>query len=235
MYIATILICIVNGIMSADITFDRQNLGITDLTTITIPSGTTTAIFKSNALTFVPAGYFTGLPDIYPIELWINQIADIEDQAFIQVPTLKHLWLGHNQISSPRREMFQGIVQLEQLYLNNNGIQFLPTGIFEDLKSLKLLGLFSNNIKHFDITSAFNLVEHPCDLDLQLENNPIACDPEMCAFVTTLGSWFTVDNAACNLPPPLAGRLLNTLTTEELACGMKTVFYFQLLKSKLII
>ncbi len=220
MYIATVLTCIINSIMSTDIIFDRKNLGITDLTNIPIPSNTTIAIFKNNALTFVPAGNFIDLPNIYRIELWINQISDIQDGAFSLVPTLKHLWLGQNKISAPRRAMFQGIVQLEQLYLNHNGIQFLPTGIFRDLTSLKLLGLYSNNIQRFDIASVFNLMEHPCDLNLQLNYNPLICDLEMCDLVGAMGSWFNMDKATCSVPHSLDGHELNSLTTEELGCGM---------------
>ncbi len=68
--------------------FIRNNEGITDLTNITIPLGTKNIIFRNNDIAFVPAEYFTGLPNVHKIDLHTNQIVDVQDNSFSQVPSL---------------------------------------------------------------------------------------------------------------------------------------------------
>ena len=228
MCVANSFICMLVGILATQtqapsISFD--DAGITDITNITIPPNTTKVNFKKNEITLIPASYFKDLPDIHKIELQQNWIVDIQNNSFSQVPSLKLLWLGRNRLASLRKGMFANLTRLEWLTLNNNLIQNIQSQTFCDLKSLRRLDLQLNNLKSFDIASAFDPVNHPLDLDIWLFDNPWVCDIDMCAFVATLGGWYTVESrnnppdlAQCRFPCALGGRLLNNLTAEDLSC-----------------
>ena len=132
--------------------------------------------------------------------------------------------------------MFTGLVQLEWLAVNHNLIENIPSQVFWDLKSLRRLNLYSNNLKSLDIASAFDPLNHPSDLDIWLFGNPWVCDMDMCAFLATLGSWYTVesrndpsDHAECRFPCALDGHLLNNLTEEELRCTLQQCLYINAL------
>ncbi len=218
--------------------FNNANSGITDITSFIIPPGTTEVIFRKNTIKFVPGSYFRDLPNINRIQLQDNRIVDIQNNSFSQIPNLRILWLGRNYLSILTRGMFTGLVQLEQLAVNGNRIQNIPSQVFWDLKSLQRLELDTNNLKGLDIASAFDPMNHPSDLELWLFKNPWVCDMEMCAFVTTLRSWYDVrdksdpeEQAKCRFPCSLGGRRLINLMAEELRCTLNQCLYIFKLKA----
>ncbi len=69
------------------------------MTTLTIPYSTIIVRFSHNQITYVPANYFKNLTSLNKIFLDHNRIPDINDSAFSQVHSVRHIWINNNQLS----------------------------------------------------------------------------------------------------------------------------------------
>ncbi|XP_014276232.1 adhesion G protein-coupled receptor A3 [Halyomorpha halys] len=98
---------------------------------------------SSNNITVLPYTMFS-MQDLQKLHLNKNQIARIDDGAFLNLSSLKRLDLSNNQIRNIGRETFEGLINLEKLKLAQNYIRHIKEGTFDFLVSLKQLDLSLN-------------------------------------------------------------------------------------------
>uniref|UniRef100_A0A0K8SVK2 Insulin-like growth factor-binding protein complex acid labile subunit n=2 Tax=Lygus hesperus TaxID=30085 RepID=A0A0K8SVK2_LYGHE len=133
---------------------------------------------------------FDGFPELVLLNLSMNKIKDIDDEAFLALTALRYLDLSHNSIRSPLDKfMFQNCNDLETLSLANNrdfrvldkfegrfkllysldlsncGISQITDGVLDNFKYLTYLNVSGNNIGHID-ANAFSALTHLVNLDL---------------------------------------------------------------------
>lgn len=136
------------------------------------------------------AEVFDGFPELILLNLSMNSIKDVDDEAFLALSSLRYLDLSHNSIRSPLdRYMFQNCNDLETLNLSNNrefrvlekfeghfkllysfdisncGLSQIVDGALDNFKYLTYLNISGNNIGHIDANS-FSALTHLVNLDL---------------------------------------------------------------------
>ncbi len=204
--------------ITAQITYDRSNQGITSMSGYSIPGNTEQVWFHQNSLTHVQAGYFKNLPYLTQIYLYSNDISSVDDFAFVQVPSLTYISLGNNKLSVIRKNMFSGLPHLASLALNDNMINTIESGTFKDNTALTWLSLYGNQLETLN-QCIFDPENHPCSLELWLWDNPLSCNESLCWLKQA--TWITVDYASstvCTGPGTLNGQTWNMITTDDLNC-----------------
>jgi len=102
-----------------------------------------------------------GFTEVERLNLAVNAIRHIEDEAFELLVRLRVLYLDSNAISNVTASTFVGIPALQILDLSDNLLSEIPSGVFTPLTSLRNLYLAENaintiqtGIKHSTGTSA---------------------------------------------------------------------------------
>ena len=106
-----------------------------------------------------------------------NQIKTIEDGDFEGLYNLTYLQLSSNKITNLQPGTFRGLTSLFDLELGSNKIMSLQPGTFRGLTSLSDIGLDGNDIQTLDCNV---LAELPRPLKLDIGNNPLQCNQELC-------------------------------------------------------
>lgn len=143
-----------------------------------------------------------------------NQLEFLEDDLFIDLLNLSHLFLHGNRLWSLRQNTFRGLGVLDRLLLHQNRIQWVDRQAFHDLRRLTTLYLFNNSLTEL---SGATLTLLPALEYLRLNDNPWECDCK----ALSLWDWLrrfrgSTSSLMCVSPPELAGRDLKTLKKEEL-------------------
>ena len=146
MYFAQVTLFSALCVISEQLTFDKYNQGITDITVFTIPGATTQVLFSSNSISFVPDNYFINLPTLDKIFLNKNVITDIADSAFSGVPSVTMIYLNNNQLTVIREMMFSGLPNLAKLSLSFNQIDTIEPGSFSQVPMVTHIDLGSNKL-----------------------------------------------------------------------------------------
>ncbi|KAL4234539.1 hypothetical protein ACF0H5_006182 [Mactra antiquata] len=73
-----------------------------------------------------------------------GQLRDIQNAAFIKMPSLRVLMLNNNQISSIQSSAFRGLKQLQTIDLSNNRLGSIPDSFFTDQTNLRSLSIAGN-------------------------------------------------------------------------------------------
>ncbi len=81
-----------------------------------------------------------------------NDISEIVNGTFSNLPHLIVLTLGYNQIKALAPGVFSGLTAVAYLELSGNSIQTLPDNVFNDLPSLQYLYLQHNHIETISST-----------------------------------------------------------------------------------
>lgn len=137
---------------------------------------------KSKKLRRLSTGSFPSL-SLKVLYLEENEIERVEDFAFANLTSLKHLSLNDNKLGAVNHTMFAGLVDLWSLYLDRNRIQAIEVGAFDDLKNLLHLSLNGNKINALDI----HVFVGPGKLrQLELEYNPFESIDNFLYNLTTL-------------------------------------------------
>ncbi|XP_076258665.1 remoulade isoform X2 [Rhynchophorus ferrugineus] len=115
-----------------------------------------------------------------------NQITELQESQFKEVPHLRRLDLSGNVIKQIHIKSFEGLKHLERLKLNNNELTSIIVGTFDALPNLK---------------------------QLDISNNPLQCD---CGLLWVLDyiqnqSVKLISNPKCNSPPSFKGLPLRKL------------------------
>lgn len=143
-----------------------------------------------------------------------NQLEFLEDDLFIDLLNLSHLFLHGNRLWSLRQNTFRGLGVLDRLLLHQNRIQWVDRQAFHDLRRLTTLYLFNNSLTEL---SGASLTLLPALEYLRLNDNPWECDCK----ALSLWDWLrrfrgSTSSLMCVSPPELAGKDLKTLKKEEL-------------------
>lgn len=147
-----------------------------------------------------------------------NELEFLEDDVFVDLLNLSHLFLHGNRLWSLHQNTFRGLGALDRLLLHQNRLQWVDRLAFHDLRRLTTLYLFNNSLSELPAESLALL---PALEYLRINANPWACDCK----VLPLWDWLqrfrgSSSEALCSTPPDLAGRDLKRLRKEELPrCG----------------
>ncbi|XP_061197974.1 insulin-like growth factor-binding protein complex acid labile subunit [Saccostrea echinata] len=107
-------------------------------------SSLTNLNLADNSLDKVPKNLPSRLNILY---LNGNQILALEENAFVNLVSLKNLYLGGNKISEVNKFAFRGLVGLQKLHLVSNSISSLAAELFAPFGRLISLELNKNNLK----------------------------------------------------------------------------------------
>ncbi|KAM7536980.1 hypothetical protein Aperf_G00000078094 [Anoplocephala perfoliata] len=133
----------------------------------------------STKLARVPMGTFVGHLDLMNIDLSNNEIENIEEGAFQDLPQLAHLILRKNRLTSLPDRVFDTLPGLEELDLSFNQLTSFPISL-ERLIGLKVL---------------------------ILRGNPLHCGCEIVDFARILPIWEgSSEKAQCRTPAEVAGK-----------------------------
>lgn len=113
-----------------------------------------------------------GLPSTIPslIIYHIENLREIDQDAFSHLKDLKYLDLHRNSIESLERRHFSGLINLVSLDLSRNRLEQLDEKVFSDLKNLEWIDLSYNQLKTLD-TNLFVALENL--VFINLSNNKL--------------------------------------------------------------
>lgn len=99
-----------------------------------------------NDISNVPDNAFTSLRSLQRLLLQENSISVLADRAFVGLVSLQHLNASSNRLAALPPELFQSTRDLREIYLNNNSISVLAPGLLEGLDQLLVLDLAFNEL-----------------------------------------------------------------------------------------
>ena len=190
--------------------FDRSNLGITNMTDHPIPADTISFEMDRNSISRVPSGYFVNVTDLFSIYLEFNDIWAIDDYAFAGVPHVYRIELELNSLQVIREHMFAGLTNLRILNLYWNDIHTVEPGSFRDTTNLGQLALSRNSLQTLPESMFVNHTQRLQSTIYQFgfNNNPLVCNQSICWVKEAEGVWITVHNyhvTYCSAPAALTG------------------------------
>lgn len=148
-----------------------------------------------------------------------NQLEFLEDDLFIDLLNLSHLFLHGNRLWSLHRNTFRGLGALDRLLLHQNRIRRVDLRAFHDLQRLTTLYLFNNSLAEL---SAGSLALLPALEYLRLNDNPWECDCGALPLWDWLRSFRgSTSSLVCFSPPEMAGKDLKVLSKEEMPACLK--------------
>jgi len=157
-----------------------------------IPDDTTILDLRFNRIEEIPSGVFINLRFLNTLLLNNNKIKRIDSNAFEGLSELRYLYLYKNDLEVVAPNAFNGLNKLEQLFLHNNKLARLPKGLFKDLNRLQRL---------------------------RLDSNAFVCDCQMMWLAQALKDKGQTQAAAtCQAPANVQGKVLTSLSNEELHC-----------------
>ncbi len=222
MYISALFLSSGLWMVTAQITYHKNNQGITHMSNYSIPADTERVWFGYNSITRVQAGYFKDLSNLTEIGLQSNDISDIDDCAFSHVPSvtlIKHAW---NKLSVIRKNMFSGLPNLAELRIQNNLIHTIEVGSFRQNTALVTLLLWGNLLQTIP-ELMFDPQNHPSGLSyFEIDGNPLSCDESLCWLKQFDTTWITVvlaTSTLCTGPQAVAGWTWQNITTDDLNCN----------------
>ena len=180
-----ILLCnlIYKGIASIGPVFDKSDHGITNanLMDFPIPADLEEVWLEDNDISWIPVGYFKNVSVLLIIDLYSNQISDIQDFAFAAAPSIEKIDLNNNKLSIIKKLMFSGLPHLEVLDLHDNEIHTLEVDCFRENEALLELYLQENEIsvitkltfsglQHLEVLKLHKNAIHTLELDCFREN-----------------------------------------------------------------
>lgn len=175
---------------------------------------------SNNKLTTINAYTFECLSKLKELNLSNNGISMISEGAFNCTSNLDFLDLSKNQISWTIEDMnapFQVLRKLDRLYLSENKIKSINKNAFIGLISLTHLDLAYNNITSMQSDAFLKL---PKLTELVLNTTTLICDCNLLWFYEWLSTGYYANvNVTCNYPLALRGKLLQSLTKDNLTCS----------------
>jgi insulin-like growth factor-binding protein complex acid labile subunit len=100
----------------------------------------------SNFIEVIPERIFQNCAQLVLLDLNLNRIRAIADDAFVGLSSLRTLWLQTNSIPRISRNLLRNIPSIRSLLLSQNEIEEIPVDAFVDLAQLNGLVLNRNRI-----------------------------------------------------------------------------------------
>ncbi|KAM8939507.1 leucine-rich repeat-containing protein 66 [Pelodytes ibericus] len=155
------------------------------------------------------------LPELKTLMLSRNQLTSIPE-GLGELKSLETLSGSVNRITCIYQDDFSNCTKLKTIDLMENKIYKIHPDAFRDTRNLKVLSLRSNAL--ITISPVVFMYSHVLKADIDLSNNPWACDCKMHDLKHFL-SFLSKDlgkewNITCSSPPSIAGQHL--LTTRDL-------------------
>ncbi|TET06578.1 hypothetical protein E3J79_01380 [Candidatus Dependentiae bacterium] len=98
-----------------------------------------------NKIKKLPPGIFQGFHNLEYIDLSDNQLTELPEESFKNLPQLKILFLCNNKkLRKFSPDIFQGLVSLEKIGLSNEQLKKLNSDVFQDLTNPKIIVLIIN-------------------------------------------------------------------------------------------
>lgn len=142
-----------------------------------------------------------------------NHLEYLQDDIFVDLHNLSHLFLHGNRLWSLHQNTFRGLRALDRLLLHHNQLQWVDRLAFHDLKHLTTLFLFNNSLTELagECLAMLNALEY-----LRLNDNPWECDCK----ALSLWEWLkrfrgSTSSVGCVAPAELAGKDLKHLKNED--------------------
>lgn len=147
------------------------------------------------------------------LSLQDNHLKFLQDDTFMDLHNLSHLFLHGNRLWSINQNTFRGLRALDRLLLHQNQIEWVDRLAFHDLKRLTTLYLFNNSLIQL---SGQCLDTLPALEYLRLNDNPWACDCK----ALSLWEWLkrfrgSTSSVGCHSPADMAGKDLKELRKED--------------------
>uniref|UniRef100_A0A9J8A101 Si:ch211-117l17.7 n=1 Tax=Cyprinus carpio carpio TaxID=630221 RepID=A0A9J8A101_CYPCA len=172
------------------------------------------------------ADVFQSLSKLNYLNLADNQLRNLLKTLFHNLRQLKSLVLSSNQLETLESGFFDHLSNLLVLMLQKNQIQRIPERLFWHLPSLLTLSMSGNQLRYIPAESFYYLVLK----DLSLSGNKWNCD---CS-IMGIAEWIHENpklisdldkGGTCYEPYHLENHPLQTLTYEELHCGVFQTIY----------
>ncbi len=148
------------SVLSAEIIYQKDNLGITSILNYSIPENTTKVDFSWNLIPHIYAGFFQNLPNLTEINLLKNSISDVNDFSFSGVPSVEIINLYSNNLVVIRKHMFSGLRNMRRLHLEWNNIYKIEHQSFAENMALRYLRLDRNSLEDLP-ECVFDPENHP--------------------------------------------------------------------------
>ncbi|XP_043273538.1 protein toll-like [Venturia canescens] len=124
---------------------------------------------RYNNLHQLPKDFFTP-PKLERLEIGYNKLASLDRNSFGNLSRLKILNIFDNEIANIEPDTFDGLGALERLDLKLNNLESLPAQIFHRLSKLKAINLSRNNFSEGSLPA--DLLKNCTDLEeFTLEEN----------------------------------------------------------------
>lgn len=142
-----------------------------------------------------------------------NHLKFLQDDIFMDLHNLSHLFLHGNRLWSINQNAFRGLQALDRLLLHQNQIEWVDRLAFHDLKRLTTLFLFNNSLIQL---SGQCLDMLPALEYLRLNDNPWSCDCK----ALSLWEWLkrfrgSTSSVGCQAPVHMVGKDLKELRKED--------------------
>ncbi|XP_041975475.1 leucine-rich repeat-containing G-protein coupled receptor 6 [Aricia agestis] len=165
-----------------------------------------------NVIFWIGMHAFSGLDQLYHLDLSGNRLRDIPAEVFWDTPGLDILDLSGNIFESLKNEPFITHNRLQVLNLNSCRIKFLPPRLFNRLPNLKKLDLSENYFVTFNI----DIIRPLMKLErIELRNDYLHCSPDIIAAETYIASQRIAYNKLCTKKLPKISEKMISMVTER--------------------
>ena len=120
-----------------------------------------------NEITTIQPGVFSNLVDLRDLNLAANKISSLAEGSFSGIENLEGLRLQENHIEVLRSEYFKGLSKLNYLDLSCNRINTINSGVFDELDSLYDLSLLANQIQEIPANAFVGVSSNLTRLNLE--------------------------------------------------------------------
>ncbi|CAH1252272.1 RTN4RL2 [Branchiostoma lanceolatum] len=151
-----------------------------------------------------------------------NLIYCLDDDTFLGLEELKHLYLQKNGMSVISKHAFRGLPVLKDVWLYDNHLRSVPIDALLQPKALKVARLANNRITMID-ERVMRLNENR-HFFLMLGHNKLNCDRNLTWLICNLWRLDVIpqrNSLTCASPPNLRGRLIRLLKKEDLNTDIK--------------
>lgn len=131
-------------VQMVDYSFKNQIYYIPKSIFVTFPNLLYFRIYSAQNLEVLKPEYLKNAQSLKLFRINHNNIAQLDENLFVEAPNLVHLNLQKNKIVIIHKNAFNGLFQLAGIYLQGNNIKFLHPLTFSHLTSLLSLDLTSN-------------------------------------------------------------------------------------------